>query len=329
MKKRIALLVGFLALFAVFVSGKEGVASAASAQEEKWPTGNLTLVVPFNAGGGLDASARLLAKYWETELGVKLIIDNRGGANGQVGTSYFMRQPDDGSYILVGAQIYYSSNILLQGAKYTIDDVFVLNYLEIDPCCLAVSPNSPYKTFEDVNAAIKANPGKIRVGVTAGSPAAIMTQYLIDELGWNVKIVNYDGGTERLTALMGGHIDVGMSTLTSSINNEKILALWAETRNPAIPDVPTLRELFKKDLPFVGTSRFVGVHSSMKEKYPKRYQILLSTLEKTHKNPEYQQALKNSGRDMVTYWFGPEESNRLNHELHESAVQYKDSLGGS
>lgn len=130
-----------IALAAVFTSLACPIAHAA---KREWPAKNLNMIVPFKAGGSLDASARLLAQYWEKELGVKVTVDNRGGASGQVGTTYFMGLPDDGYNIIMGAQIFYSSNIIYQQAAYSIDDIAVLNYLEIDPGCLSVTPDSPY-----------------------------------------------------------------------------------------------------------------------------------------------------------------------------------------
>lgn len=100
---------------------------------DKWPSKSIKLIVPFNTGGGLDASARLLAKYWEKELGVKIAVENRGGANGQIGTTYFMGLPDDGSNVLMSAQLFYSANIIVQNAPFSIDDLAVLNALESDP----------------------------------------------------------------------------------------------------------------------------------------------------------------------------------------------------
>jgi len=158
---------------------------------EKWPSRPITIVVPFGAGGGADTSARALAKHWERELGVKLLVVNRPGANAQVGTSYFLDQPADGNTVLLGAQMFYSSNIVLQNASYGIDDISLLSFLELDHDCMSVPATSPYQTFEDLNKAILSNPGKIRVARSPASPSAILVDALIDKFKWDIKTVSY------------------------------------------------------------------------------------------------------------------------------------------
>ncbi len=323
MSKRSIGLVFLLVCFCALLSG------APSVWAEEWPTKHITMIVPFNAGGGADVSARLLAKHWEKELGVKVVVENRPGAQGQVGATHFLSLPDDGEYVLAGAQIYYSTNIILQDAPYAIDDIAALNFTEIDPCCLVVTPESPYRTFAELHAAIQANPGKLRLGVDRGSPVTIMAHALKEHFNWDIKIINYEGGPQMQTALLGKHIDMGVGVFMSCLGKERFLALWSNERHPAIPDVPTLNEVMGKELPLVGMSRFIAVRSSVKEKYPERYRVLLETLEKTHRNPDYLQELEKSGRIKVTRWLGPDKSGELNRRLHEMTVQYKELLSGS
>jgi Uncharacterized protein conserved in bacteria len=297
---------------------------------EKWPTGPITMIVPFKAGGGLDVVGRLLAKHWEKELGVPIRIENRGGANGQIGTMHYLTLPDDGSSLLMNAQLYYSSTILTQNAPYKIDDIELLNFVELAPNCVAVAANASYNTFSELNDAILQNPGKIKFAVSPGSPGAIAVDYLINRLGWKVKIVNYDGGTDIDTALPGGHVDATVLGIPGTVQRHKVLAVWADERFPPAPEVPTLQEVLGGEkLPFIATSRFVAVHASVKEKYPDRYRILLETLERASKSPDYLKDIESAGRADVTVWIGPEKSNTMNHELHELAEKYKSSLIGS
>lgn len=125
----------------------------------KWEWGDITFVVPFSAGGGADTVARLLAEYWGQELGTNFIIDNRGGANTEIGTTYYVNEaPKDATAIYMGVQIYYSSCIQTQNADYDYDDVTVMNFVELDPCNIVVTKDSPYQTFEELNEAVLANP---------------------------------------------------------------------------------------------------------------------------------------------------------------------------
>lgn len=291
-----------------------------------WPEKDLTMVVNFSAGGGLDASARLLAKYWKKELGVNIKIVNRGGAGGQMGTSYFLRLPDDGTSVLFAPQLHYSYGIILHDAPYSFDSISLLGFVEIDPVCIVSSNHSPYKSFWDLDKAIRANPGKLKVGLTTSGVAPIMMKLLIERFGWDVKSVHYDSNPERMAALLGGHVDFASSALTSSMNSERILLLWADKCDSFFPGVPTLEEVLDEEIPFAGNARFVAVHSTLKKKYPERYQVLLETLERTFKNPEYQMALRQLNRDKLSMWMGPATSDELNKKFHETIVQYKDLL---
>lgn len=296
---------------------------------ERWPSRPITIVVPFGAGGGADTSARVLAKHWEKELGTKLLVVNRPGAGAQVGTSYFLRQPVDGYHVLLGAQIFFSSNIILQDAPYSIDDISVLSILEFDNDCLSVPAGSPYRVFEELNAAILNNPGKMRIARTHASPSAIMVDALTEKFKWNIKGVNYENAAERQAALLGGHLDIGVGGVTSALkNDERILAVWAKKRLPSIPNVPTFEEILGDELPVMGTPRFVAVHSALEEEYPDRYNFLFETLKKTFDNPEYREDIKKLGWEDISFWYGPEESDRINRQIHETINRFKDSLGG-
>lgn len=155
-----------------------------------------------------------------------------------------------------------------------------------------------------------------------------MLDHLVKAFDWDVKIVNYDGASERQATMLGGHVDMGMSGLMSSINaGERVLVVWSDERNALLPDVPTMSKLLGKDVPFVAASRFIGVRASFKGKYPERYAVLLDTLEKAYRNPDYQEALERTGRSLITHWYGPEESGRIHKKQHEIVLENKDILG--
>ena len=319
---RRATVVGIL-LTCVFLAG----ASASWAAAAKWPDKPITFVVPVGPGGGLDTSARLLAKYWEKELGTSIVVVNRPGAGTLVGTTHFLGLPDDGSAVLLGAQISFSNTIVTQDASYKFDDISLLSFIAFNDECLSVLENSPYQTFEALNTAIQENPGKIRFAVVSGTPAKLMFEALKARYGWDVKIVNYNSAAERQSALLGGHIDVCTGGINTALrNDEKILLIMGDERNKAFPDVPVLNELIDKPVNANGTYQFVAVHSTLKSKYPERYQLLLDSLTKTWNSDEFQSALKEIGMDKIASWQGPEESALLNRKVHETVTELKDSL---
>lgn len=299
------------------------------AGEKQWPDKPISFVVAFGAGGGLDTSARLLAKYWEQELGVEITVVNRPGAGSLVGNTYFMGLPDDGTSILMGGQIYYSASIVLQGASYAFEDMSLLSFIAFNDECLSVLSNSPYQTFEELNREIQNNPGKIRFSTASGSPAQLMLEALIKKYNWNIKTVNYDSAASRQAALLGGHIDVCTGGITTALkNDEKVLLIMGDRSHPALPDIPALNQLIDHPVNANGTYQFVAVHTSFKEKYPDRYQILLDSLSRTWNRPDFQQALKDIGMDKIANWVGPEESEKLNKKIHETIIELKDTLQG-
>jgi len=300
--------------------------------KEVWPnadTKDITVVIPFTAGGTMDVNTRLLCNYWSKYLGVNFVFDNRPGANSQVGTTYFLSLKDEDTPILASPQPFLSSSVLLQGADYAVEDIAIINFSEIDPATISVSNESPYQTFEELDAAIKANPGKFKIGASAGGGAAIATAMLIEKSGWDVKTVLYDGGANLRTALMGGHVDAATVLLETSIKDMEsyhILAVCDNVHYDAIPDVPLFSEILGEEIPVLGTARYIGVSASFKEKYPDRYQVLVDTLEQTYQDPEYLQALKDSGLDAFISWRGPEASAEMNIGQHEMTIEYLDAL---
>ena len=296
----------------------------------KWEWGDITFVVPFSAGGGADTVARLLAEYWGQELGTNFIIDNRGGANTEIGTTYYVNEaPKDATAIYMGVQIYYSSCIQTQNADYDYDDVTVMNFVELDPCNIVVTKDSPYQTFEELNEAVLANPGKFSISATAGGDQMLMIGVLQEKLGWDVKIINYDGATERMTALLGGHVDMCATTLAGSLDQDVTQIVNCGTeRNAAVPDIPTLREVCDDEtLPFMGSSRFVGIHSSVLEEYPERYQILYDSLERVMQpGTDYMKAVAASNRDTVTGWKDWDTNQELQAAFWDSCTEYKSYL---
>lgn len=342
MKKFLALLCAMAMILAIAACGsktgepvtpeepKMTGTETAPAELTEYPFKNMTVIVPFKAGAALDNGCRLFCQYWEKYSGIHFVVENYPGANGQVGVSQFLASPDDGSYLLWAPQPFLSSNIAVQGAEFKLEDLTLLNYHEIDPACLAVAADSQYKTFEDLEAAVKANPGQIKLGVSAGGGAAIMCALMIEQQGWDVKQIVYDGGTELRTALLGGHIDAEVSLTEGCIQNgDNVLLICASERNAILPDTPTVSEKLGADFPTsLGTYRYVAVHTSLYEAHPEYYDFLLKTMEATYNDPDYQQALvENQTADFISF-VGPETATRMQYEFDGLVQEYKDVIAG-
>ena len=300
--------------------------------ESTWPQGEtLTIVVPFKAGGSADLMVRGILPYWEETAGCTFVVENREGASTMVGSVYYQTLPADGTNIYCGTQTYLSGNQVLQGATYDISDFDLINMQQIDPTTITVLDTSPYNTIEDLVKAIQDNPGKIKVGLTAGGAGSILLGILTEAFNLDYKTIYYDSGNDFRTALMGGHVDF----ITGSANGDlglgdqaKVLAVCGSDRNAIWPDTPSFDEVYP-DLKIpgsLGSCRLFAVQKGVKENYPDRYQTLVDTYKEAFENPEYQKFLESSGELAVSAFRGPEESNKLNLQLHELVVQYQDWL---
>jgi tripartite-type tricarboxylate transporter receptor subunit TctC len=322
----------FIACIAALLAGLVVFASPAQSADN-WPKGKkLNCIVPFAAGGSADTMARQLIKYWEPLLDTNIIISNRDGASTLLGTELFLNQPKDGSYMLIGTQMYMSAGVVLQGAKFSMNDFAVINFQQFDPATIAVLEDSPYKTYQDLIDDIKARPGQVKVGILAGGAPHLAAVVLKEKLGLDYREVNYDSGNGYRTALLGKHVDFVMSNANGDRalkGKARILAVADDQRNKIWPDAPTFVELGLTDFPKLGSARFIAMHKQFKEKYPERFKKLVETYKQAFESPEYVKLRETNGEDSVSTYRGPEASDKMNHELHSLLEQYKDRIAAT
>lgn len=299
----------------------------------EWLKGkDITIIVPFKAGGSLDLMVRAFVPYWEKTAGCTFIVENREGASGQVGTQYFASLPNNEmNYIYCGTQTYFSANIILNDAAYSIDDFAMINMQQMDPTTLTVLQSSPYNTAEELIQAIKDHPGELKCGTIAGSAGSIMLHMLKEAYDLDFKVVTYDSGNDFRTALLGGHIDFipGSANGDLGLGDEaKVLVVCGSERNQIWPDTPCTDEIWPElGIPgSLGSCRFLAANAAAAEKYQGRYLALVETYEQAFNDPDYQKLIENSGELYVSGYHGPEESKELNDSLHAIIEQYKDIL---
>lgn len=289
----------------------------------------ITIVVPFKAGGSLDLMVRAFLPFWEKEAGCTFVVENREGANSQVGTTYFTTTKQDMNTIYCGTQTYFSANIIVNGATYSKDDFRLINMQQMDPTTLTVLKSSPYNTAEELIQAIRDNPGQLKCGCTAGAAGSIMLSMLDEVYDLDFKTVNYDSGNDFRTALLGGHVDFipGSANGDKGLGDQaKVLVVCGSQRNQIWPDTPCTDEVWPElKIPgSLGSCRFLAVHAKAAQEYPGRFQALVETYERAFANPEYQKVLQDSGELYVSGCYGPEESAALNDSLHLLIDQYKE-----
>jgi tripartite-type tricarboxylate transporter receptor subunit TctC len=239
--RRRALQLGLAASFAVPVG----------AGAQTWPSGPITWINPFPAGGGTDVFARPLAAQVGEQLGVQIIIDNRGGAGGTVGASLAAKAKPDGSVFFVGAVHHTIAPSIYKNLDYDLEKSFEpLTMIALVPQVISINPKRvPVKNAAEFIAYLRAHPGKVNFA----SPGAGTAHHLAGELfkletKTDITHVPYRGAGPAMQDLLAGNVDMmfdGMGTSAQQIRAGRLLGLAVATpaRLPEFPDIPTAAEI--------------------------------------------------------------------------------------
>ncbi|MGL1890297.1 MAG: tripartite tricarboxylate transporter substrate binding protein [Spirochaetaceae bacterium] len=248
MKKIAVLLLTLVMVSSLFAEGQQESGSS-------FPEKDLTLIVPWSAGGGTDTIARALVKNAKDYIGVNVNVVNKTGGQGVVGMAATKSARADG--YTAGLITFGLSTYKLMGlTDLTFRDFELLQLLNQSPAALSVGANSEFNTLDEVVKYAKANPGSVSIGHTGAgvawhlSAAALGTLYDID-----FNYVPFDGAAPTRSALLGGHVDVAATGIDEmkqlyEAGEIKLLAVNAPERHPAFPNVPTVSEAgYKIDAP--------------------------------------------------------------------------------
>jgi tripartite-type tricarboxylate transporter receptor subunit TctC len=238
-------------------------ACAGLAQADTYPSKPIRLIVPWPPGGGVDTSARLISQPLSERLGQAIVVENRPGAAGNIGTALFTQEKPDGYTLLMGSLSPNAVNPHLY-SKLGFDpikDFAPVALVYTVPSFVVVPASSPANSVQDLIALAKAKPGKLNFGSGGvGSSQHLFGVMFNTATHIDVVHVAYKGTAPAETALLAGQVDFMLDPPTClpyvTAGRLKALAVAAPTRNPALPNVPTLDEL---GIPGVHTSTFYGV----------------------------------------------------------------------
>ena len=215
----------------------------------QYPDKPVRLVVTWPAGGSADAVGRQLASALSAGLGRTVFVDNAAGASGNIGNASFVRLPPDGYTLLLATSTTNSAgpNLFSKLGFHPIDDFAPIALAAVAPSVLVVRAEAPYKSYKDVVEAAKAKPGKLSYGSGgSGNSAHLSASLFAKETGIDVLHVPYKGNAPATTDLLGGQIDFMFdNNAVAMIKGGKLrgLATTGEQRTPALPDIPTFKEL--------------------------------------------------------------------------------------
>ncbi len=236
------MIVRALAALAVLI----GLAPVVHAQD--WPNRPVRLIVPFAAGGSTDVAARLVAEYLTRSLGQQVFVENRTGANGNIGTEAAAKSPPDGYTILITANSHASNPHVYKVNYDTLKDLTPIIQISSQPIVLAAHPSLGVSSLAELIALVKKEPGlRYGTGSGAGSPQHMVTQWFAQLAGVGLEQVPYRGGGQAINDLIAGHVKLGTLGSTPLIPHYKagalrLLAQTTAARSPGLPDVPTFQE---------------------------------------------------------------------------------------
>lgn len=226
-----------------------GLPSLSFAQD-KYPSKPITIICPYPAGGNTDQRSRQFGRFINTALGVPVVVENKPGAGGNIGTEAIVRAKPDGYTIGMGnfAPLSVNPTMFKKINFDPLKDLAPICLIERGPLVLMVRPDSPFKSVKDIVAAAKAKPGHLTYanGGTGGSHhlAAEMMKAMA---GVFITNIPYKGGAPAAMDLMGGQVDMmfeQMYAASANIRAGKLrpLAITSLKRSPQFPDVPTMAE---------------------------------------------------------------------------------------
>ena len=221
------------------------------ASAQAYPTRPVRIIVGFAPGGATDITARLMGQWLSERLDQPFVIDNRPGANGNIGTEAVVRAPPDGYTLLLASSPNATNASLYDKLSFNfIRDIAPVAGIIVVPSIMVVHPSVPAKTIPEFVAYAKANPGKINMGSGGnGAPSHVAGELFKMMAGVNLVHVPYRGAGPALVDLLGGQVQVTFNSLLAAIEyirtgKLRALAVTTATRSELLPDIPTISEFF-------------------------------------------------------------------------------------
>ncbi|MCE9638618.1 MAG: tripartite tricarboxylate transporter substrate binding protein [Betaproteobacteria bacterium] len=233
-----------LRLFAVGVLIASGAVHA-----QNWPNQTIRIIVPFPPGGTTDQVGRLLQPYLQQSLGVPVVVDNRGGASGAIGSGMAAKAPPDGNTFLLVFDTHGVNPSLIPNMPFdTLKDLAPIMLIGKSPMVITAHPSFPYKTFTEVVKLARARPGEVAFGsIGSGSLAHLAMAMISGYAKVEITHIPYKGGGPLVINAIGGHVPLGVASLALfsphiQSGRLKAIGITSPKRHPQFPNVATVAE---------------------------------------------------------------------------------------
>jgi len=225
------------------------IAAAAPALAQTYPAKAIRLVAPFPPGGSVDVVGRLLAAQLSASLGQQVVVDNRSGASGVIGTEAVMNAAPDGHTLLINTIPFVSNQFLMPRVGYDpLRDFALVSWVASSPSVVTVHPSVPARSIQELIALARAQPGKLNYSSAGVGTNPHIAGELFNLLaGVDLVAVQYKGGGPADTAVIAGEVAATFGNVSQEIGYIKAgrmraLAVTSTKRNPALPELPTVIE---------------------------------------------------------------------------------------
>lgn len=315
---------------AVGVIGAPAIVRAA----DTYPSRPITLVNPNPPSGYNDALCRVLSPPMSKVFGQPVTVINIPGASEMLGHIQYLKEPDDGYYIMCSSVSFIPLNILLQGASFKLEDFQMVNLSARDYTMMATSVNNTkLKKIEDVVEALKKDPSSVSVGAPRASTDNINMVLFMRSIGVDVskvRVVTFESGGTVRTAVLGGVVDVGFSggegfePLADQIT--PLMVLDSHDHEGPFEKVRTISEAKVGDnfdaVP--GSLRGFCVSAKLKADHPDVFSKIVDNMEKVYKDPDV--IKKMNTQSLTPTWYGPDDSQAVYMKTAQLMTKYVDLL---
>ena len=299
---------------------------------DKYPSGNIRVIVPTGQGGSADRLARTFDDFWGPELKTHFEYQFMAGAAGQVGyETYVGKMPHDGEHLLFGNMGPEMIMYALQKPNYKFpQDYQYFCRLDIDDSIIFASKKSKFKSLQQVLDEAKKRTLNVAVS-RLPHPASIGLLSLGRATGAKFNLVPYGGGNPTSVAVLNGEVDIGALPIAGVIKQDdtmKVLGIFNdEHKMSKHTDAPSVNKVAGTKIPPLPSSRSWAVHTEFIEKHPEHFAILEKTARQVFDNPKYKEEYAKTGAPVETIAYGDRKlcTEYANHMV-ELASEYRDLL---